>query len=249
MSKQFSKEVIYLVEDERSINYKYEKNYDKIDKNIQICSYEYDVPTLKTQCQIISKKPLSKGDILVKHSYEKNCYIHIEESEDVIFRYKCQKISQIARLLGASRCKTTLELVEEKERIFDINTGFRVKAVSGKVHYKTEESNKLTKKYATEDIYAEGNSSFTQKGYEEAQKIAKFFNDQDIHGLLEKRNPNFPNSLIKRTVSVTLTTELNRSLDCAITLHALPIFALSAQINEIVKKRKEVSFKMEVEFN
>ncbi|KAA6382409.1 MAG: hypothetical protein EZS28_022064 [Streblomastix strix] len=230
--QQFSKELIYFVEDEKSINYKYEKNYKKLDGNIQICSYEYDAPILKEQllkeqCRILSKKPLSKGDILVKHPYENNCYIHIEESEDVIFKYKCNKISDIARLLGASKWKITLELQKEGERIFDLDLGVKVKAVSANVHYKTEESNKLTKKYVTEDIYAEGNSSFTRKGYEEAQEIAKRLNDSDIHDLVEKRSPDRPNPLKKRTVSVELTTELNRSLDCAITLHALPIFALS----------------------
>ncbi|KAA6349041.1 hypothetical protein EZS27_003532 [termite gut metagenome] len=248
MSEKFSKDVIYLVEDEKSINYKYEKNYDKLDGNIQICSYEYDAPILKEQCRIISKKPLSKGDILIKHPYEDNCYIHIEESEDVIFKYKCNKISDIARLLGASKCKTTLELQEEGERTFEINGGTTTKKASLDMYYKTEESNKLTKKYATEDIYAEGNLSFTQEGYEEAQKIAKLFNDLDIHGLVEKRSPNHPNLLKKRTVSVELATEFNHSLDCAITLKALPIFALSAQINKIVKESKKVLFKMEVEF-
>ncbi|KAA6316783.1 hypothetical protein EZS27_032960 [termite gut metagenome] len=121
--------------------------------------------------------------------------------------------------------------------------------VSANMDYKTEESNKLTKKYATEDTYAKGNLSFTQEGYEEARKIAKLFNDSDIHGLVEKRSPDRPNLLKKRMVSVELTTEFNHSLDCAITLNALPIFALSAQINEIVKKSKKILFKMEVEFN
>jgi hypothetical protein len=249
MSEQFNKEVIYLVEDERSINYKYEKNYDKIDKNIQICSYEYDAPILKEQCRIIPYDSLSKGDILIKHPYEKNCYIHIEESEDEIFKYKCQKISKIAGLLGASICDIKLELKEEEEKIFEKNGKITVKKIGIDARKKKEESEKLSQKFIIKDTYTAGNS-FTEGGYKKAKEIAECFNDTSINGLVEMRSPDFHDQLKKRMISVELTREFNRSLDYAITLNALPkVFTLSAQKYEIVKSRKKILFQMEVEFN
>ena len=73
--KELSGEIIYVTTPERAINYKWEKNSNKLSREIQIVSIE-DIQN--TDMDVFDNKRILLNTLLVKHPFIPNKYIEIE---------------------------------------------------------------------------------------------------------------------------------------------------------------------------
>lgn len=244
-SKQLTGEVIYVTSKERSINYKWDKNYSWLHPGVQIVAID-DIQQM--DIGIFDGKRILMDTILAKHPFIPNKYIDINASEDTITKSKLLCLGIIAKNLGVRELETTYASEELQEATYDASGNISYKIVQAEAKTKICELDKATGKYWRQESYTGG---FSQETYEKALKSANEFGlyrDEDIFYLLKQRDPNDKNLMTSQNVKIELTRELNSQLEIAFTLKASSIFDLKANYSETISKKKIITIETKLIF-
>ena len=92
-------EVIHITSDEKTINWEWEKDSDKVSRQIQFVSID-DIPLIRNNSNM-QLPTVFENDVLIKHPFEPNTYLSIGEACNEIRIDKFLKIGEIAQCLGA----------------------------------------------------------------------------------------------------------------------------------------------------
>jgi hypothetical protein len=243
--KELSGEIIYVTTPERAINYKWEKNFNKLSPEIQVVSIE-DIQNIGRD--VFDNKRILLNTLLVKHPFIPNKYIEIDRTEEAITKSKLNCLGIILRYLGVSEYETTFALENNATVTIDANGNASYKFVEGGLKTKKISTDNETRKYYRHEAFS---GEFSIDNYEKAVDMAKKFGlygDEDIYYLLQNRNPQDLNLLKSQEVKIELTRELNSSLDVAFNLSVSGIFKLNANYNETISKRKKITIETKLIF-
>lgn len=236
-------DVVYITEEEQSINWKWEKGYNKISRGMQIIS-ENDFRTIldKDVYSVDCVEHIEVGTTFMKHPFLKNRYLDINNAECTLFKDKLNCMANISKHLGVTRFEAKAVFLEEGKRELDCSGEMKCKYVDISTKYKEQQDSNYSKTYSREENFS-GNE-LTVDTHRIALELAKVYGldrDSDIDYLLKQRDPNHNNRLISQKIKLELSRELNTYLDCAFSLTVLGgIFSLSANFKEITSKKKRV---------
>lgn len=242
-------EVIHITSDEKSINWEWEKDSDKVSRKIQFVSID-DIPIIRNNSDI-HFPVVSENDILIKHPFEPNTYLRIDDACNVIRKDKFYKISEIAQELGAKGF--TIEEAKEsiETRKLDAKVGVEYKAVKTEIDIKKE--NELKEKLGIKicDRYG-GCSKITEASFAKAKELAKRYHlddDSDICSLISARDPSKENPLTNRSIHCEMTKEFNSALDIAFSLNVMPnVFSLDANVKKTLETKETITLDILFEF-
>uniref|UniRef100_A0AB33IML0 Uncharacterized protein n=1 Tax=Prevotella sp. GTC17253 TaxID=3236793 RepID=A0AB33IML0_9BACT len=233
------KDVLYLAPEERVINYKWEKDSDKLSQNLAVMSIT-DIRDMEEHgMKFKTKVSLCEGMTLVKHPYIANCYMDVNLAEDTLFKDKLNCIGRVAKLLGVKEFTAKATFLEAKTRELDIQGNVHYKVVvDADATYKKSEEEKYAKTYRRYETFP---GEFTKKDYEEAKKLVSQYKLDDLEYILDQRNPDANNILGKQEVRIELSKELNSMTECAFSLNVLKgVFTLNASTKETISTQKKV---------
>ena len=254
MDTKQPKDVIVLQHDELAYHpERYPEYAPEYFDDIDICSIEYDLPSLKNSISFYPcSTTLAEGDIFVRSPYEPNVYVSISELKNYIIRQKLNCLFDIARSLGAKEMKGTFIVEQVDSREWDASAKVKCKLVKCDASVKSEEEKKLNSEFTLESTLKGKN--ITIKDWEVAKKKAKSYNlitDLTVENMLNALNPlkNGGNHDLTQHISFSMSAEINKSLDIAFKLSsAANIFNLSTDFHSSTNYRYETVVKIDFVF-
>lgn len=247
---ELQKDIIWIDTDEKSIRYRWDDNAGKLNRNIQVVSIE-DFDILREKRNYLLPRYIEVGTGLIRHPYNPDKYIKIQETEAIVYNEKMLYVSDIVRHLGCKKFKWHLEIIEISERnsSFDMNGTYNV--ASADINIKRKEEDKYSNLIKMEESY-ESKADYNIDDYNKAIDKAKKYNlyeESDIYTLISKRNPK-DNYLTKTlTISIDLSKEVNNLFDSAFSLNALnKVFSINADFMATLKYKKTIKVIMELQF-
>lgn len=121
----------------------------------------------------------------------------------------------------------------------------KYKIVKAELSYQKEEKEKYTSTYKIESKYS---GKYTTEDYEKAIKLVEQYKMPELRHLLRQRDPKDHNQMIEYKENIELSKELNMLTECAFSLKVMPIFSLSAGLQETLSIEKTVIFEIELKF-
>lgn len=250
MEKLLHGQVIQIEQDERSRNYRWERNAGFLDQNIQVVSIDDYNEYIKDGEQNLPQI-VNIGTVLVKHPFEEDTYIHLEELEQIVYRSKALHMADIAQLLGCTRFSYDIKIDSiETASIGRYGKISYTPYITADTKYKNEQVEKYKAMLKIEDkneVNDESqNLTLEDKilSYKRACELAhkyKLDKDEDIKSLLDSRNPY--NTYIKksRIVCFELSREVNSLYSCAFSLELLKgVFTMQGNFENQVSKKKTI---------
>lgn len=244
------KDIVCIVPDERTRNYKWEKNYKEDNFiNIELVSIDEIKKDLDNFCSKngIDKSLIKIGAVLARHPYRPNTYMDFNTSTFDLLNSKFDAISHIAMLLGAKRMKVKVKIKNKKKIKIDSKGNVKYSGFSfGGCFHSSKEIRESKEFNKTEDY--EGR--LTLDGYNEAVKQSKQYAIQEeIENLLNKRNPSNSNLLKKQVVEIRATKEYDSLLNTCAKLNSLAdAFDLDTELRRKVSERFDAYFISTLEF-
>lgn len=255
MNTKQPKDVLVLQHDELAYHpERYPEYAPEYFDNIDVCSLEYDLPSLKENnfsffpCDTTP----SAGDTFVRSPYEPNVYVSVSALKDYIIQQKCTCLFDIARTLGAKEMKGTFIVEQVNSREWDASAKVKCKLIKCDASVKREEEDKLNRTFTIEST-SKG-KSITIDDWERARKKAELYNlsaDPTVKNMLNALNPsdNGGNHDLTQSISFSMSAETNKSLDVAFNLNsATGIFKLNADFHSSTKYRYETVVKIDFVF-
>lgn len=250
MEKLLHGQVIQIEQDERSRNYRWERNAGFLDPNIQIVSIDAYNEFVKNGNQSLPKV-VKLGTVLVKHPFEEDSYIYLEELEQIVYRSKALHMADIAQLLGCTRFSYDVKIDSIEEASMGINGEISyVPYISGDTKYKNDQVEKykamlkIEDKNEVNDEYRNLTLEDKILSYKKACELAhkyKLDKDEDIKSLLDSRNPYIPYIKKSRIVCFELSREVNSLYSCAFSLEVLKgVFSMQGNFENLVSKKKTI---------
>lgn len=246
------RDVINVVTDEESINYRWYPNSGQLNSNVQLVSVEQLSDLLRsagTDTNVPTSR-VTKGDILLRNPYN-NSYVLASEAESNFIQSKIIAIEVLSAKLGAKRVKGTCELASWEKRDIDANGQLKYGIVEGDARVALNENKRVASKYTLEADY-DGHAS-SESGYEDAKAYllaSGLAGDPDACAIVEGRNPAKGNQMRRRQYHIEMSSEMNRLLDAAITVvPALPVLLLNTSIHSALSTKKTVVMTLDIEFS
>ena len=243
-------EVLHIVNPEKAINYKWEKDSDKLSSGLQIISID-EIANLPEDVRKshFGNKLISENDVLIFEPYSQR-YVPVTEAQQSYLDRKYEALSLIAGLLGASKISMKVKTIEMEKRVLTADGEITYKAVDISLGIEKEQFEKYTCQYNKCSEYP--NPGLTTVGYLKAERICKetsLIYDPEFKSLLDQRNPEHPNPIKKAVCNIELSRELNRHLDIAFNLNVLRgVFSLNASTKESISSSKKVIIETILEF-
>lgn len=237
--------VIRVDSEEKTRNYKWAEKSKYLDRQVRICTLE----ELRANPNISLPKRLAEGDVLVLHPYETNQYINIEECDNLRIS-KFKHFCAIAQKLGAKSYKLSYGVYKSGESTIDASGKVGTKWAKGSVDIKKKEQFEEKTGFKLEDNF-DGVRVISAESFEKAKELAIRYNlenDDDIKLLLEKRDPSNENHQHNEHVHCEISKEINSELDAALSIEAVGIFDLSANVKRTMLNRESIVIDIEFEF-
>lgn len=249
------KDVIVLQHDELAYHPERYKEYSpEYFDNIDVCSLEYDLPTLKKHS--ISFYPggatPSAGDTYVRSPFDPTIYISLSALKDYIIKQKVTCLFDIARNLGAKVMKGSFSVESVLAREWDASAKVKYKLVNCDASVKSEEEHKLNNEYVI-DSTSKG-KKIIQDDWQRAKSKAEKYNliiDPTVQNMLNALNPseNGGNYDLTQHITFSMSAETNKSLDIAFNLNSVTgIFSLSTDFHSSTRYRYDTIVKIDFEF-
>lgn len=246
-NEELKGQVLHIVSPERAINYKWEENADKLPSGLQIISID-DYNSLPDSIKRSRFGNVNLNDVLILEPYTKR-YIAAPQAEQEFFKGKFNTLSNIARLLGATKVEYKFKSFDETKRELNANGEISCRSVDVSGSYAEQHRERYKSLYEKKRDYP---GDYTLEGFKEAEKICKdtgLIYDPGFKDLLAQRNPKHPNPLKKETFRIELSSELNNSFEIAFNLNILKgVFSLSAGMSESISSFKKLVFETNLEF-
>jgi hypothetical protein len=242
--------VVLFEEDEKSLNYMFEKYSNKL-KSTDILSIEYDKEKFLSDYEIVGQEP-EIGSVYYKHPSRANCYVDSSLDEYYFMQEKIVAYSKVVQLLGATsiEAKFVLDSVDKME--FGADGDIKYQSVDFNSAYNEVETNKITQKLILKDNYEIQPNYDVQTSYTEASLFIasqNFSSDPILKGFLDSRNP-ISGSLLKRQIVKTeLTSDYNKLLEFSAGLNVMGgVFNLNMSFSKKFESIKKVYLEMTIHF-
>ena len=111
--------ILQISTEERAVNYRWEKDANKLDKNISIVCMDAIQKMKDNGWTFKTNMPLCEGMTLALHPFIHKCYIDITSAEDEIFKDKLDCLGKVSKLLGVKIFEAKAIFIEEKHRDLD----------------------------------------------------------------------------------------------------------------------------------
>lgn len=255
MNSQLPKDVIIFQHDELAYHpERYPEYAPEHFDSIDVCSLEYDTPTLKEKN--ISFYPCgsipSAGDTYIKSPYDSSVYISISAFKDYIIQQKYTCLFDIARNLGAKKMEGTFVVEQVNKREWDAAAKTKCKVVTCDASISRREEEKLNAKFELKSTLK--GKLITYEDWLKAEAKARKYNlyaDPTVQNMLNALNPleNGGNYDLTQQISFSMSEEINKSLDIVFNLSsAMGLFQLDANFHMSTQYRHEISVKIKFEF-
>ncbi len=243
--KELTGEVVLIADDERSRNYMWFDNSEKLSSNLQI------VPVSEArnyQNQLCLTSQPESGMMLIRHPYESR-YISANNYQDEIIKHKMRAIRKVSQCLGAKKVEYSWLFNQEGTREFDAEGNLKIKVVNIEGSYKERQETKCRDSYKRFDTF-EG--VYSEADWNEARKVASEMGldrDPDIVDLIESRKPGLANKQTSYRVEINSTRETNERMDIAFSVTILKgVFKLGGGVHEVITSSQEISLICDVQF-
>lgn len=241
--------ILQISTEERAVNYRWEKDADKLDKNISIVCMDDIQNLVNDGWTFKTKMPIREGMTLALHPFISKCYIDINIAEDELFKDKFNCLGRVVKLLGVKSFEAKAVFREAKIRDIDATGSMNYKLIKADASYKESEKEKYAKKYSREEKFS---GEFTRQGYEKAKQLIKQYKleeEEDLNYIVEQRNPDDGNTLTEQSITVDLSKELNRLTEWAFSLNVLKgVFTLNANVKQTISTQKEIIIETKLVF-
>lgn len=239
---------IHVVSPERAVNYKWEKNSEKLSKNLELISID-DLESLPVDIRdkYFDVKHFEEGMVLILDSINQR-YYPAKTSIQEIPRNKDMAIDHIAALLGARKIVRSVVTVDVQKREFSADGSIRICSFNSNGSYTSSEKTKAEKQYAGTKSYV---GNWSERGYNEALEYCKktgLIYEPGIRQMLEDRKPGHPNPKLSEDYIVTLTNGVEEATEAAFSLNYIPVFSLSANVKEVIETSRETTLKLRIEY-
>lgn len=155
--------ILQISTEERATNYHWEKNADKLDKNIAVVCMDGIQKLVNDGWKFKTKMPIHEGMTLALHPFISKCYIDINRAENELFKDKLNCMGKVARLLGVKSFEAKAVFIEAKTRTMDASGNIEYKNFKAGAAYKKAEEEKYAKIYSRKEKFS---GEFTREGYE-----------------------------------------------------------------------------------
>lgn len=242
--------VVLFEEDEKSLNYKFEKHSNKL-RSTEILSIEYDKDKFVNEYEIKGQLP-EIGSVYYKHPSVPNCYVNSSLDEYFFMNEKIEAYGKVAQSLGAIGFEATVVLDSLEKMEFGTNGDIKYKIVEMDASYKQTETNAIIQKLILNREIEIQSDYDKYKGYNEAFDFIKnnnFSSDPSLKGLLESRNPSNGSLTKKQTLKTELTSEYNELLEFSAGLNVMSdVFNLNMNFSKKFESIKKVYLDMIIYF-
>ena len=246
-----SSDVVLVTSDEKSKNYKWENNYDKL-KAIDVISYDYGWMDNKFDGNHFIGRKLNCDQVFLKSPFESDKYIEINQAEAYFYKIKIKFYKRIAFLLGAKKFSAQAEFVEETRYTLDADGNVSCKYVDIDADYKKKIVTSIKSSYELETGFEPDTSFDRRKGYEDAKKLIQehnLDNEIDLTSLVENNNPDYQNKETSQIMRFQLTNELNSLIEMSFKINIMGgVFGLGAGFKTQTESVKKIILKTEVNF-
>lgn len=243
--------VILFENDERSLNYKFEKFADKLNST-KVLSWEYDRDQFLKDYEIVGDDP-EIGSVYFKHPFKSNCYVDSSSSDEYYFmQEKIEVYGKVAQLLGATSfdAKVVLESMDKIE--FGANGDFKYKVVKLNADLKKTETNKITQRLELRrniEIQPNFDEIASYRKAFDFIKNHNFTSDPSLNGLLESRDPSSGTLNKNQSLKSELTSDYNKLLEFSAGLNTMGgILNLNMGFSKKFESIKKVNLDMTIYF-
>ncbi|TDE03310.1 hypothetical protein [Flavobacterium sandaracinum] len=242
--------IVLFEEDERSLNYKFEKFADRLNST-EILSLEYDKDKFLNDYEIVGQEP-EIGSVYYKHPSKPNCYVNSSLGEYFFMQEKIEVYGKIAQLLGATGFEATVVLDSQEKKIKVVNGDIQYQVVKIEGDRKEEQTKKIIQslqlnRKITIEPHFDKNSSYNKAC--EFLKSNNFTSDPSLNSLLESRNPDNGSVTQEQTIKIELTSEYNELLEISAGLEVMKeVFKLNMSFSEKFESIKKVNLDMKIYF-
>lgn len=235
---------IHIVDDidAKSIERGYYEDIENNDKHLFISVDDKSLPELYS----IDSPQINETYIYDQYS---GVYVPMNEYTDEHFSIsKLEAYINVFEFMGATELKGEINKIETKKRNIEIKGGVSLNKIDINGEFKKEQEERFSSKLSRIRIFGGKNT----RNYEEIQNfiIKKgLSNDIQIKSRLEELKNN-PNHELKGTYAfeLTLTKELNKSIDNIFQLSCTPFFKADTSFGKKFSTETEISYKVEVKF-
>lgn len=242
--------IVLFEEDERSLNYKFEKFADRLNST-EILSLEYDKDKFLNDYEIVGQEP-EIGSVYYKHPSKLNCYVDSSLDEYYFMQEKISVYTKVVQLLGATSIEATFILDSIDKMEFGANGDIKYQYVDVNSSYKEFETNKITQKLILQDSYEIQPNYDMQSSYREASLFINsqnFSSDPILKGLLDSRNPKSGSLLKRQIIKTELTSDYNKLLEFSAGLNVMSgVFNLNMSFSKKFESIKKVYLEMTINF-
>ncbi len=243
------KNVIHITSNEKSRNYKWEKDSNKISTNLQIVSID-DIESmpLDMRREMFSVRDIEEGMVFVKDPVSDRYYLSSGVADEMS-KNKANAISLVAMYLGAKKVIREIDSIKTKTREFKSGVGATYKVVDMDFKANKSSYDAIKSKYASTEEF-DGIAS--ENGYQKALDYCKrtgLIYDPSFQYFLEQRNPENDNKKRVEDIRTEITSECDEELDIAFSLNALKgVFTLDAKCENSLKVTNQLTVHSRIEF-
>lgn len=242
--------VILFEEDEKSLNYKFEKHSDKL-KSTEVLSIEYDKNEFLEKYKIVGQDP-EVGTVYYKHPIKDNYYVNSSLDEYYFMEEKIEFYGKIAQLLGATGFEATVVLDSIEKMEFDSEGNITYKVVEIDAKYKQTETNKITQRLELKREIEKKSDFDPVKGFIKANDFVNSHNfsaDPKLRGLIDSRDPENDSFSTKQILKTELTSDYNQLLEFSAGLNVMSgVFKLNMGFSKQFQSIKKVNLDMVIYF-
>lgn len=233
---------IMLVDDFKANSLKYEKAY-KFSQDVSILGIK-EAKVLNLSIP----SGLNKNEIFILNPFQNGVYLPIDTDKLLLQKFKINSLFQLAKYLGASRFIASLiyHTVETSKK--EGGVGMTTLKVDGEASFNNSNDKSLEMALNMDRTVRKSESVEYAKAIEYAS-MHGLTNDVSILQFIESRNPEDESVLIKDSFTITTSTEINKSLDCALELNGLAnAFKLKTKYSSNHFVKETTTLKIDIEF-
>lgn len=241
--------VIYIAESpEQAINYKWDSRTNGLNRNVVILEPSQIRTLAEGKKHFYLPYDLTPGEVLIRHPYNQG-YILATDAEEEYLTASAEGILLIARCLGATKIVYKKSNIAEFTREIDSNNSLKYKAVEMNLNIKQAKEQKLLNRISVTREFPM--QKFTAEQFAKAKSIAEergLMMSRDIRSLLDARDPDLGSPMTNQIVNVEISSSLNKVLDIAFTLNAVPLFHLNSNTRIATQKKLELNIEWDICF-
>ena len=242
--------IVLFEEDEKSLNYKFEKHSDKL-MSTEILSFEYDKDKFLKDYEIVGQEP-EIGSVYYKHPNRPKCYVDSNLDEYYFMQEKIEDYAKVAKWLGATGFKATIVLDSMEKITFGTNGDFKYQAVEVDATYKETETIKITQRLKLKrdfEIQPDFDKEISFKKANDFVNSHNFTADRGLKGLIDSRNPKDGSFTKYQGLNSELTSDYNKLLEFSAGLNVMSgVFKLNMGFSKKFELIKKVNLDMKIYF-